>query len=347
MSELRLSPGDLVPRLVLPDPSGDLVDLWHQSRAGRPILLWLAGTPPLPARAASVAGALRDSAADETLAFAVLRASPGDVPRDMAGLPVLCDPDGIVGRAVGTDTRETVVVFDSAARIVEVAPGAEAGAVVARAVAHEATSEAAAPVLTLPLVLEAELCARLVAYWHAGEKRAGGTSTGGGADGHYDASLKRRQDVPIGDRALYAAVGDRIRRRVFPQVQRAFQVRLSHFEAPRIGCYDAADAGFFGRHRDNRSPHTAHRLFAMSLNLETGTYEGGDLLFPEFGRTPYRPPAGAAVVFSCSLLHEATPVTRGRRFAVFSFFTDEAGHAREKALIAEQMARGNTGVTLR
>ena len=36
------------------------------------------------------------------------------------------------------------------------------------------------------------------------------------------------------------------------------------------------------------------------------------------------PPAGGAVVFSCSLLHEATPVTRGTRYAVLPFLYDEA-----------------------
>ena len=31
------------------------------------------------------------------------------------------------------------------------------------------------------------------------------------------------------------------------------------------------------------------------------------------------------MVFSCSLLHEATPVTRGQRYAFLPFFYDEAG----------------------
>ena len=47
----------------------------------------------------------------------------------------------------------------------------------------------------------------------------------------------------------------------------------------------------------------------MTLNLNTGGYEGGALWFPEFGRQLYAPEAGGAVVFSCSLLHEALPVT--------------------------------------
>jgi predicted 2-oxoglutarate/Fe(II)-dependent dioxygenase YbiX len=32
------------------------------------------------------------------------------------------------------------------------------------------------------------------------------------------------------------------------------------------------------------------------------------------------PPAGAAAVFSCSLLHQVLPVTRGRRFVLTTFF---------------------------
>ena len=50
----------------------------------------------------------------------------------------------------------------------------------------------------------------------------------------------------------------------------------------------------------------------MTINLNADDYEGGDLRFPEFGPRTYRAPTGGAVVFSCSLLHEATPVTRGR-----------------------------------
>jgi predicted 2-oxoglutarate/Fe(II)-dependent dioxygenase YbiX len=53
-------------------------------------------------------------------------------------------------------------------------------------------------------------------------------------------------------------------------------------------------------------------------------FEGGDLRFPEYGRQTYRPPTGGAVVFSCSLLHEATPVTKGRRYAFLPFLYDEA-----------------------
>ena len=63
---------------------------------------------------------------------------------------------------------------------------------------------------------------------------------------------------------------------------------------------------------------------AVTINLNAEDYEGGDLAFPEFGALTYRPATGDAVVFSCSLLHEALPVTRGRRYAFLPFLYDEA-----------------------
>ena len=61
----------------------------------------------------------------------------------------------------------------------------------------------------------------------------------------------------------------------------------------------------------------------MTLNLNTGDYEGGYLRFPEFGPDLYRPAAGDAVVFSCELVHEAMPVTRGERYVLLTFFYGE------------------------
>ena len=49
-------------------------------------------------------------------------------------------------------------------------------------------------------------------------------------------------------------------------------------------------------------------------------FDGGELVFPEYSAVKVRPPTGAAAVFSCSLLHEALPVTRGRRFVLTTFF---------------------------
>jgi predicted 2-oxoglutarate/Fe(II)-dependent dioxygenase YbiX len=91
-----------------------------------------------------------------------------------------------------------------------------------------------------------------------------------------------------------------------------------------VSRYAAEEGGFFRAHRDNTTAGTAHRRFACSINLNADDYEGGDLRFAEFGSQTYRAPTGGAVVFSCSLLHEATPVTKGHRYAFLPFLYDEA-----------------------
>jgi predicted 2-oxoglutarate/Fe(II)-dependent dioxygenase YbiX len=94
-----------------------------------------------------------------------------------------------------------------------------------------------------------------------------------------------------------------------------------------IARYDDT-GGYFKRHRDNALPHTAFREFAISLNLNTDEYEGGELLFPEFSDDRYSPPAGGAVVFSSALLHEAAPVLKGRRYVLLSFLCSAEAQAR-------------------
>ena len=100
-----------------------------------------------------------------------------------------------------------------------------------------------------------------------------------------------------------------------------------------VGCYEAEMGGHFRAHRDNTTKGTAHRRFAVTINLNADDYEGGDLCFPEFGPRTYRAPTGGAIVFSCALLHQAMPVTRGRRFAFLPFLYDE-----ETALLRERNA---------
>ena len=121
-------------------------------------------------------------------------------------------------------------------------------------------------------------------------------------------------------RALIGA----LQRRLFPEIQKAFNFKVTRTERFRIGCYDASQKGHFAPHRDNTSPLTEHRRFAITINLNTGAYEGGHLKLPEYGPQLYAPPAGGAIVFSCSLLHTALPVTKGRRFVVVGFFWGEA-----------------------
>ena len=107
-------------------------------------------------------------------------------------------------------------------------------------------------------------------------------------------------------------------------MRKAFQFDPTRIERYIVACYDGTDGGFFRAHRDNTTLATAHRRFAVTINLNAGDYEGGDLNFPEFGSRAYRALTGGAIVFSCSLLHEATPVTQGTRYAFLPFLYDDA-----------------------
>jgi peroxiredoxin/predicted 2-oxoglutarate/Fe(II)-dependent dioxygenase YbiX len=183
-----------------------------------------------------------------------------------------------------------------------------------------------APVLTLPRILEPELCETLIAYYRDGGATASGFARdeGGQTVQRIDTFLKRRSDVTIEDEAVAAAIQSRLEDRLFPMLKRALGWQATHIERYLICRYGDEDLGFFSRHRDDATAGTAHRKFAVSLNLNDG-YEGGDLRFPEFGPRTYRPPAGGATVFCCSLLHEATPVTKGERFVFVPFLYDEDG----------------------
>ena len=110
--------------------------------------------------------------------------------------------------------------------------------------------------------------------------------------------------------------------RVTPEIVRAFQYRITKYETLRIACYKGQRGGYSHGHRDNIPPYT-YRRFAMSINLNTEDFEGGELRFPEFGDQRYRPETGTAIVFSSSLLHEAMHVTSGRRFVFLAFLFGE------------------------
>jgi predicted 2-oxoglutarate/Fe(II)-dependent dioxygenase YbiX/peroxiredoxin len=203
-----------------------------------------------------------------------------------------------------------------------------------------AGAELNAPVLIVPRVLEPEMCRRLIDLYES----QGGTPSGvmrdidGRTVGVLD-DFKRRSDLIISDKQLRAELLSHVSRRLVPEIAKAFQFQVTRIERYIVACYDAEDGGYFRPHRDNETLGTAHRKFACSINLNAEAFEGGDLRFPEFGRRTYRPPTGGAVIFACGLQHEATPVTRGRRYAFLPFLYDEAGQRlREANLAAVQPA---------
>jgi predicted 2-oxoglutarate/Fe(II)-dependent dioxygenase YbiX len=117
-------------------------------------------------------------------------------------------------------------------------------------------------------------------------------------------------------------VREHVVRRLVPEIERFFQFKATRMDRYIVACYDSEVGGHFFRHRDNVNIGAQHRRFALSINLNNG-FVGGDLMFPEFGRRMYRPPAGGALVFSCGALHQVTPVTKGKRYAFLAFLYGE------------------------
>jgi len=190
-----------------------------------------------------------------------------------------------------------------------------------------------APVLEIPRVFELQLCRQLIDYYNNQGGRPSGfmRQQAGQTIGVLDRSFKRRSDVQIKDKDLMDACRRRIARRVAPEIQKAFQFNANRVERDIVACYSGEEKGFFNAHRDNTTSGTAHRRFAVTVNLNAEEYEGGELKFPEFGPATYKAPTGGAVVFSCSLLHQATPVTRGLRYCYLPFLYDDTAAEVRKA----------------
>ena len=195
--------------------------------------------------------------------------------------------------------------------------------------AHGQTAEQhvlgnSAPVLLVPNVLEPDLCRALIERWETmGHEEGKVQSVLDGLDHErVDFEGKRRLDHYINDNGLTRELGLRVLRRLAPEIEKAYRFEGFRLDPFLIGCYQAERKDFFRPHRDNLAPANANRMFALSINLNAEEYDGGDLRFPEYGPHLYRPETGAALVFSCSLIHEALPVTKGRRFVLLNFMRD-------------------------
>jgi len=334
---MPLTPGEPAPWFTAPTPSNP--EFVFDTAAGRFILLVF-----LPAADGEASrAALQRLVASQPLfddrklsAFVVVRdPATAATARDMRGLRWFLDFEGAIGRLYGALTPEGVeqpfwMLLDPSLRVIGTTPLGQPHAlfkVLARlpAPGDHAGVRLHAPVLTAPGIFEPELCARLIALHQArGGEFSGVMRDAGDRTVMVMDELKKRRDVLVDDPELQAVLRARLEQRLFPMIERALVFAATRIERYVVSCYDAADGAVFHPHRDHTTMATAHRNFACSLNLN-GDFEGGDLRFPEFGPATYRPPVGGAVVFSCALLHEATPMTAGRRYAFLPFFYDDAG----------------------
>lgn len=349
-------PGDRIVDFRRPGPDGILG--FYEHYCGGPVLLALLGArPDLIERLVPAPG---EPAEPDAPALAVLingRAEDTLLARpwhEAPGVRLLADDGAVHGQLTGAaepaapmglvldPTLRLVARLDGdpagwrerARRALAARPGASAGPVV----------RGGAPVLIVPHVLEPALCQALIQAWEADNAPSGMPRLVDGKPALVeDPAVKNRRDHTVADPGLGRRLTERVGRRLLPEIRKATYFAPTRFEAFKVVCYEApagdGRGGYFRRHRDNTTPDAAHRRFAMTLNLNTGAYEGGELVFPEFGPERYAPPAGAAIVFSCAHLHEALDVTRGRRFAVISFFYGEE-EARQRAAFRQRAGTG-------
>ncbi|HEV7383997.1 MAG TPA: redoxin domain-containing protein, partial [Phenylobacterium sp.] len=188
--------------------------------AGRWIVLMAFGTLAEPASAQAFAEivARRNLFNDFDAAFFGISVDPADrLQRGLAnsepGLRFFWDFDCQVSRLYGVadaqHLRPTVFLIDPSFRIAMAEPIESTGAVLERLTAAlmDAPREVetqVAPVLTLPRILEPELCAALIGHYLAGEQTQSGFAKD--VDGRtvleIDPFIKRRTDVTIEDEAL-------------------------------------------------------------------------------------------------------------------------------------------------
>ena len=325
--------------------------------AGRYIVLcfFISAADATGKAAIAAAKAMPDFFNDDTAAFFGVSADPGDeqqarIAESYPGYRFFLDFDGKIGALYGalpstpaTDgkvaARRFWMVLDPTMRVMRVFPFTDGGAEHAELAAYLralppprafAGQELMAPIIVLPNVFEPEFCTHLISLYDAG----GGEESGfmREVDGKtvpvHDHAHKRRRDFNIEDQTVIQACQARFMRRVVPEILKVHQYKVTRMERYLVACYAAADEAHFRAHRDNTTKGTAHRRFAVSVNLNDD-FDGGEVSFPEYGPRSFKAPAGGAVVFSCSMLHAVSKVTRGNRFAFLPFlYDDEAAKVR-------------------
>jgi predicted 2-oxoglutarate/Fe(II)-dependent dioxygenase YbiX/peroxiredoxin len=357
MSRYRqLLPGDPAPTFRQRSTSNDAYHF--HAAAGRYLVLCFHGSAGDAQGLAmlDVIGQARDLFDDHHLSFFAVSLDAEDrdakrVEESQPGIRAFWDFDGLVSRLYGaapddgtpelSTLRRQWVIIDPNLRVRAVIPAPPGASEVAHVVdALRALPPVPlysgvpvhAPIIVLPRVFEPEFCAELIARYeaHGGEESGFMREIDGKTTLVLDHQHKRRSDFTIDDEDTRNRLRQRILRRVVPEIGKVHQFKTTRMERYLVARYDSTTGDHFQPHRDNTTKGTAHRRFAVSVLLNDD-YEGGDLGFPEYGPQRYRAPTGAAIVFSCSLLHEVAPVTRGRRYVFVPFLYDNSAAAIREA----------------
>jgi peroxiredoxin len=344
---MNLLPGDPAPRFQQRNTSNPryLLDV----AAGRILVLCFYGSSQHPHAQAALAAAMRNRKLfnDVHAAFFGVSNDPADesekrVDSVIPGYRHFWDFDFKASRLYGAwpyDENDNGllgrwVVIDPTMRITGVFPFREDRSDITEAMAHIASlpppgriagMDIQAPVIVMDRVFEPDFCRYLIDQYETNGGQLSGFMRDIDGKTHlvHDGNHKRRRDHMLTAPKDQTKVQNLIQRRIVPEIMKIHQFQVTRLERYLVACYDANDEAHFRPHRDNTTKGTAHRRFAVSINLND-EFEGGELCFPEYGARTYKPSAGSAVIFSCSLLHAVTQVTKGKRYAFLPFLYDDA-----------------------
>lgn len=340
----KLSVGYRAPDFTLPGPDGSPLR-FYDLFIGRPLLLLLWPGPAAAEATTSLQALAARQDEIDSLQCDILAVCEGENPAAEDAFPLaapLCyDPTGDVSRAYRhasglghapdtlvwllLDANQRVVWQGQGPTLVEEGLGAMAACSQNQA-RPTAPLGQCAPILILPRVFDETFCQDLIGLWRQGNPEEGtvGSADDAGEFHRVYHARKKRLDLKIHDPELHKQMELALGERIAPEMEKAFRFANFHFERFLVGCYDAQRDDRFRPHRDNLSDDTATRRFAVSVNLNDG-FKGGGVVFPEYGPDSYCPCAGGALIFSCSLIHEALPVTDGARFVLLNMCRENTG----------------------
>ena len=337
-----LDAGDTAPIVHAPDHTGNHASTGVDQLAGKPILLLFCPMLDEPSLIAIRALAAELAQVAQAALFAISRQGieANAAVHDRLALPfaILADTRADIFKGYGVDPfpaepSATLFMLDAGHRVARVLERMEPAALAAEALAElrrlgaaraDVTLQAHPPVLVLPRMLSLEDCAFLAEIWRRnvpeyptdGFTNAGTRREAGDFKVVHDGGYGCAVEYIVQDESLQRFIDGRLRRRLLPEIRKAFQATGLQREGYRIAGYEARAGGFLNPHRDDSIPTNVNRRFTMTVNLNAGDYEGGELRFREYGEQLYAVERGTAIVWSASLLHEVLPVAKGRRLVL-------------------------------
>jgi hypothetical protein len=302
--EALLQPGDRMPNFILPDTTGGLRH-FYETLSGRATVLLLPANTARQDQWDEIKGfaAAWPELAAQGIDLTVVSNDGIDslamVSKTIPEAAWFADVNGLVNMKLRNAARFDLagivcLLLDADQRVIALRghePGHAEWALAtyrAQPRVEPATLTAMAPVLLLPAVLDHALCAELAGQ--LGDAGAAGPV--------------------LLDDALAARTMRLLLRRVGPEIDRAFSFDDFIVEPLRLR-RDQADTT--ERERLRIEPDGKGRGFVLLLDLGAEDYEGGEILFPEYGPHRYRPGTGGVAVYADTLLRELRPLTKGRR----------------------------------